>query len=151
MASGWYNRGKKLWSEYASGRTTKPSNFYFALVTASYTPDADHATWATPDGNEIAAGNGYTQHGQAVAASNVGFDASSQDDSGDTGEIQLADIVWTASGGDIPASGGGARYLIMMDDNATETSRELIAYFDLGSDKTTSVSLTLQDFALELA
>jgi hypothetical protein len=61
--------------------------------------------------------------------------------------------VWTASTGPLPASGGGARYAVLTDDNGTVSSREVLAYFDLVSDRVVSdgQTITLQDSELLLS
>jgi len=78
----------------------------FALVTSSYTPDYDETTghhlWSAVSANEIANGNGYTTGGATLAnkaktAIVNGFLFDSDD------------VVWTASGGSIPAW----RYAVM--------------------------------------
>jgi hypothetical protein len=101
---------------------------------------------------EIATGNGYTTGGTLLAWSSTDWDVWTEDDTNDRGLIQLKDIVWTASGGPIPASGNGARYAILTDDNATQGSREVYAYWDLTADRSVSdgQSLTLQNCELRL-
>jgi len=150
MASGWYNRGKMLVLQHATEQTAAPVNFYAPLLLATYTPDPDHATWAALSANEIAAGDGYTTGGEAIPSSASGFDAPSQNDGSDYGQIQLADVVYTVSGTSIPASGSGARYMAMTDDNATQANRQLYMYFDLVSDQSSTVSITLEDFIARL-
>jgi hypothetical protein len=80
------------------------------------------------------------------------FDVITEDDTNDWGRVQVKDLVWTASGGPIPASGDGARYAIFTDDNGTIGSREVYAYWDLTSDRTVSdgQTLTLQDCELRI-
>jgi hypothetical protein len=75
-----------------------------------------------------------------------------EDDTNDRGLVQVKDIAWTASGGSIPASGNGARYAVLTDDNGTVGSREVYAYWDLTADRTVSVgqTLTLQNLELRL-
>jgi len=62
----------------------------------------------------------------------------------------IEDVVWTATGGPIPASGNGARYAILTDDNGTQSAREVYAFWDLTSDRSVSdtQSLTLADLEL---
>ena len=68
-------------------------------------------------------------------------------DASDYALLQIKDVVWTASGGPIPASGNGARYAVLTDDNVTQGSREVYFYWDLVSDRSVSSgqTLTLQD------
>lgn len=65
--------------------------------------------------------------------------------------VQIKDVSWTASGGSIPSSGSGARYAVLTDDNATVGNREVLAYWDLTSDRTVSdgQTLTLQDLEID--
>lgn len=73
-------------------------------------------------------------------------------DASDWSLIQLADLIWTASGGSLPASGNGARYCALTDDNGTVSAREIYAWGDLVTDQSVSngQTLTLQDFELRL-
>jgi len=78
-----------------------------ALVTSAYTPDASatgNTIWGNASANEIAAGNGYTAGGVALAtlaatAITGGFKLSSANPS------------WTAAGGSIPAWRYGVLYI----------------------------------------
>jgi hypothetical protein len=101
------------------------------------------------DHTEITAGNGYAAGGITVEASATGFDVCTEHDTDDRGFIQIKDLVWTASGGPIPASGNGARYALLLDNAGTSNA---LAYFDLGSDRTVSdgQTLTLQNCELRL-
>jgi len=92
---------------------------------------------------EIATGNGYTAGGISLNRDATDFDVLTEDDTNDRALIQIKDLVWTASGGNLPASGNGARYAILTDDNVTLGSREVWTYFDLVSDRTVSTGQTL--------
>jgi len=131
------------------------------VITAAYIAEAFAGTETAhqmpgPDSNvmsdhvEIAAGNGYTAGGYQLNRDNVDFDVLTEDDATDQSLIQILDVVFTASGGNLPASGLGARYAVLTDDNATVSLREIIAYFDLTADRTVSdtQALTLQDMEL---
>ena len=63
--------------------------------------------WSDVSGQKIAAGNGYTANGISVARNTTDWDVLTQDDTNDRALVQLKNIVWTASGGPIPSSGGG--------------------------------------------
>ena len=77
--------------------------FKCALVTSSYTPVADtHTVWADASANEIAAGAGYSAGGLALTSVTVTR-------SGHTVTFDADDLVWTATGGIIPAF----RYCVM--------------------------------------
>lgn len=151
MASGWTNRGKYTLLRYYFLRLgTLPTNFYVALFTSAATPTADTNTFS--ELTEIAAGNGYTSGGYSLTPGATDFDTMTEDDSGDLAKTLVKDVVWTASGGSLPASGSGASWACLTDDNGTMGSRIIFAYFDLVSARTVSVGqpLTLQDIELRL-
>ena len=139
--AGWTNRLKFNTLGWVFRGVAFPTNFYIALVTSAVAPVADTDTKTTL--TEIANGNGYVTGGTSLTRNSTDFDVLTEDDTNDRGLVQLKDIVWTASGGPIPASGGGARYAILTDDNATQGSREVYVYWDLVSDRTVSVGQTL--------
>lgn len=148
--AGWTNKGKRdILGAYLRGETI-PTNFYIALVTSAVAPGPDTNTLA--DLTEIAAGNGYTSGGIQLTPNSTDFDVLNEDDVNDRGDIQLKDIVWTASGGPIPASGSGARYAVLLDDNVTVGSRKVLYYWDLVSDRSVSdgQSLTLQNCEIRI-
>jgi hypothetical protein len=150
MASGWTNRGKYLVLNYAFRNPTRPANYYVALVTSATAPNADTNTLS--DLTEIAAGNGYTTGGYSLTPGATDFDTLTEDDSGDLGKILIKDVVWTATGGALPASGSGARWAVLLTDEATVANRQVICWWDLTSDRTVSSGqpLTLQDCELRL-
>lgn len=146
--AGFTNKGKaQMLAEWCRG-TGAPTGFYVALVTSAVAPTADTNTFS--ELTEIAAGNGYTTGGLAVARNATDFDTLNEDDANDRGSVQIKDLVWTASGGAIPASGNGARYAVLLDDNVTIASREVLAFWDLASDVSVSdgQTLTLQNLEL---
>lgn len=147
--AGWTNKGKMRLLSWGLRAATRPTNFYVALVTSATAPTAD--TNVMSDLTQIATGNGYTSGGYSLTPGNTDFDVLTEDDTGDKGYIQIKDVVWTASGGSIPGSGNGARYAVLTDDNATVANREVLAYWDLSSDRTVSSgqTLTLQDLQLD--
>lgn len=154
MAVGWTNRGKKLILEWvfnnADAGVTIPTYFYVALVRVTNVPGP--TTNVFSDLVEITAGNGYTTGGYQLELKAADFDGLNEDDTNHRGEIQIKDVVWTASGGAIPDSGLGARYAVLLDYHATVGSRQVIAYWDLTSARSVSdgQSLTLQDCELRL-
>lgn len=148
--AGFTNRGKYKMLDWCFRAATRPTNFYVALVTSATAPTQDTDTLSQL--TEIASGNGYTSGGYQLTPNATDFDTLTEDDSGDKGLIQIKDIVWTASGGTLPASGSGARYAVLLDDNVTVGSRIVIAYWDLTSDRSVSSgqTLTLQNCELDL-
>lgn len=150
MANGWTNRGKKLILDSYFRGATAPTTFYIALVTSATSPTADTNTLS--DLTEIAAGNGYTTGGIAVARNSTDFDTLTEDDSSDFVSVLVLDETWTASGGSIPTSGAGARWAVLTDDNATVANRQVILWFDLTSARTipNGAFLTLQDSGAKL-
>ena len=150
MASGITNRGKYKLLDWVFRGTALPTNFYVALCTSAATPTA--VTNTLSELTEIAAGNGYTAGGISLTKNSTDFDTLTEDDSGDLGKVQVKDLTWTASGGSLPASGNGARWAVLTDDNATQGNRLVLAWWDLVSDRSVSVGqpLTLQDCELRL-
>lgn len=144
------NRGKfRMLQSFYRGVNT-PSTFYVALVTATVVPTA--ATNTLSQLAEIAAGNGYTAGGIAVARSAVAWDVLIEDDTLNQARVQAADIVWTPSGGPIPSSGAGATYAVLLDDNVTPANRDVIAYATLTPGPVTvsdTQPLTLQNLEFQ--
>lgn len=149
--AGWTNRGKFLVLDAYFRAQNQAASFEVHLVTSAATPTAD--TNVLTDLTEIADGNGYAQStGFALARNTTDFDVMTEDDTGDMGFIQAKDVVWTASGGPIPASGNGARYAVCTTPDAGAGNKKVIAFWDLTADRTVSVgqSLTLQNCELRL-
>lgn len=148
--AGWTNKGKAAALDSYFRATGTPTNFYVALVTSAVAPGPDTNTFS--ELTEIANGNGYATGGYQLNRNSTDFDSLTENDTDDRGEIQIKDIVWTAAGGSIPASGNGARYAVLLDDNGTIANREVLAYWDLTSDRSVSSgqTLTLQNCELRL-
>lgn len=150
MSSVMTNRGKyRILNGFFRAQSI-PTTFYAALITSAAVPDADTNTLSQL--TQIASGNGYTTNGQAVARNTTDFDVMTEDDTNDRALVQIKDLTWTASGGDMPGSGSGASYMVLTDDNATAGSRDIIGSFDLVSARTVSSgqSLTIQDAEFRL-
>ena len=149
MASGITNKGKYKMLGWVFRAETIPTNFYIALATSAATPDADTNTLGQL--TEIADTNGYTTGGYQLTRNSTDFPDWTETDASDLATLLLKDIVWTASGGPIPASGNGARWAVLTDDNVTVGSREIYAWYDLVSDRTVSngQTLTLADITLK--
>lgn len=148
--AGWTNKGKAHVLGVTFRGVSPPTNYYVALVTSAAAPGADTNTLSQL--TEIAAGNGYTSGGYQLSRNSTDFDALTENDTDDRGELQIKDMVWTASGGSLPGSGSGARYAVLTDDNATVGSREVYLFWDLVSDRTVSVgqALTLQNCEIRI-
>lgn len=99
-------------------------------------PGPDSNTFS--DHTEIATGNGYDPGGIALALNTTNFTGLSENDASDLAEVALRALSWTASGGTLPASGNGAAFLILTDPNATQSAREIWAYFDMGGQRQVS-------------
>lgn len=126
--AGFTNRFKSnILGGFFDASYTIPTNYYLALVTT--TPTADTNVFS--DLTEIAAGNGYTSGGAALSRNTTDFPTLTEDDVSDLGSIAIKDVVWTASGGPIPASGSVETYAVLLDDNATVANREVLGYFAL--------------------
>ena len=151
MASGWTNKLRYRALQWVFLAGTRPTNYYLALVTSATTPTADTNTKS--ELTEVANGNGYTTGGYSLTPGATDFDTLTEDDSNDRALVQLKDIVFTASGGALPASGSGARYAILTDDNATQGSREVLTFWDLTSDRSVSSgqALTLADAEMRIS
>lgn len=132
MPSGWTNRGRMLALQWSFQRTSLPTNLYVAAVTSAIAPTADTNTLSQL--TEIAAGNGYTTGGFQLTPNATDFPDLVEDDTSDYGEVRLKDVTWTASGGSIPASGGGMRYLVLTTDEGTVGNRQVIGWWDMVTD-----------------
>jgi len=150
MAGVVTNRGKYRLLNVFFRDGTEPTNLYVFLATSAGTPTADTNTKS--ELTEIAAGNGYTAGGISLGRNATDFDVLTEDDTNDRAFVQARDLVFTASGGPIPASGGGARWAGLTDDNATVGSRDVIAAWDLVEDRSVSSGqdLTLQNCEFRL-
>jgi hypothetical protein len=128
--------------------TAEFTNYYVALVTNAVTPTVDHNTLG--QFTEIAVGNGYATGGFQLARNATDFNSAVEDDTDNRMELQLKDVTWTAAGGSIPPSGGGARWALLTTDEGTVANRQVIAWFDLTTSwtKTDGQTLTLIDLEL---
>ena len=148
MASLITNRGAYLLLGFAFRGTTLPTNYYLALATNDTPPTVDSNLIS--DCSQIATGNGYSAGGVSLTPGATDFDVYTEDDANDRALIQVKDITFTASGGNLPGSGNGARWTLLTDDNATVNSRQVLAAHDLTSDRTVSdgQDLTIQDIEI---
>lgn len=142
------NRGKFILFQSFYQDVAEPLNFFVALLGDSVTPNAD--TNILTDVAEVPAGNGYTAGGISVARDVTDFDVITENDAADRVELQIIDMVWTASGGTLPASGTGARWAVLLGPHATPGSREVLVWWDLTSLRQVSDGQTLTLVNLEL-
>jgi hypothetical protein len=149
MASGWTNKGKARVLEIALANGAEPTSLYLALVTSAVAPSPDTNVFSSL--TEITAGSGYVSGGIALTRNGTNFPVV-ENDTDDRGDIDIPDQAWTASGGAIPASGAGARWAVLTDDNATIANREVWYWFDLSSDRSVSdtQTITLQNLLIRL-
>ena len=135
MAIGFTNRGKLRVLQMAL-QDRVSTGYFVALVTDTVAPNADTNLFSELE--EIAAGNGYSSGGQAVARSLVGFPVENEDDAIDKSSVTMRDVFFAASGGDLPSSGDGISFVILTDNNPTISSREVLAFAEFDSPKTLS-------------
>ena len=113
-------------------------------------PGPDTNIFSDSPGGEIAAGNGYTAGGIQLTKNSTDFPGLSENDTTDLALVQIKTLSWTASGGNLPSSGNGAAFLMLTDDNGTQSSREVWAWFDLGGQRTVSDTQSLSASSGEL-
>lgn len=124
MASGVYNRYKNnLHSGFVDFNGSGAHQIKIALLSSSYTFDADHNVWSSVSAYEVT-GTGYTTGGQAL--SNVTL---TQDDVNNRAYLDADDVSW-------PASTITARYAVLYDD--TLSTKDLICVLDFGSNQVSS-------------
>lgn len=147
--TGCTNRGKYLALSRLFRGGTIPTAYYVALVRSTVAPAADINTLS--ELTQLSTSTGYTSGGISLTPGATDFDVLTEDDANDRGLVQIKDLVWTASGGNLD-SGAGARYAVLTDDNATEGSRTVEEYWDLTSDRNVSdgQTLTLQDCEIRI-
>lgn len=136
MAAGVTNRGRarELRGFYRNEQI--PAQFYLALVVAASAPTLDTNTLG--ELTQIAVGNGYTNGGLPISRDAAGFPSLAEDDALDLATLGLKNVIWTATGGPLPASGSGARYAVLTDDNAVAADREVLMWWDFGVDASVS-------------
>ena len=148
----WTNKGKFLLLDWVFGGEPLPDNFYVALVTADNVPTVDTNTLS--ELTEIADGNGYTEGGYELTPGTPDFDVIIEDDDNNLAYIQIKDILWTAAGGNIPASGNGARYVVLTDDSESSAAalgdRQIIAVWDMVTDRVATNGFPISLTNLEL-
>ena len=128
MASGTTDKGKYLMLKYSFDGETVPTTYQLILCTDATSPTK--ATDSLSSLTELAAGNGYTAGGKAITASEMTV---TEVDGSVGAKVVLDDQQWDATGA-FPSSGDGARWAVFTD--GTAGSSNVLAYFDLTSDRT---------------
>lgn len=98
-----------------------------ALFASDPTASATTYTALALSNGELGNSNGYTTGGTSATIS------SSAQSSG-TYKLVLADVTFTASGGDLGGTGDVFRYVVLYNDSAA--SKQVIGYYDYGSNLT---------------
>lgn len=123
MANAKYNSFKTALQKGAVNLET--DSIKCMLVSSAYTPNIDTHNFLSDVTGEVT-GTGYTAGGQALATKSVTEDATN-----DLAKFDAADVTWAAS--TITARGA-----ILYKDTGVATSSQLIAYFDFGTDQSSS-------------
>lgn len=126
---------------------TRPAQFYVALVTDAVAPS--HDTKTLSELTEIADGNGYPEGGYELDPNATDFDDITEDDTNQWTTLGIKTIAFAASGGDIPGSGDGARYLVLTTDEAAVGDRQIIWYESLGAERTALSGQTLSIIGID--
>jgi hypothetical protein len=109
-------------------------DFKIILMNTSFTFDEDaHATLDDVTASQLATGYGYTQDAKALAGVGV-----TEDDTNDRAAITWNDIIWTAAGGSIGASGAA----IIYDDTTADDT--VVGCIDFGEDITATTGKDFQ-------
>jgi hypothetical protein len=141
-------RGRYRTAQWISGRAALPANYFVALVTDAVVPADGTVTFG--ELTEIAAGNGYTSGGMSISLNSTDFDEESETPTW----VRMRNLVWTATGGPLPASGDPAVYAVVLLPNATVADREVFSVhgpFDPGLAVSEDQPLTLTDLQLDFA
>ena len=162
MASGVTNIGKVKLLEMAFRNTydtaamdTSANKFFIALATSAVSLSATTLLFDTT--TQIPDTAGYLDGGIGIdrntsgSSTAPGWDTLVRDTTSNYGAVKMADVVFTASG-TFPASGGGARYAILTNDDAAVGSRDVLAWFDLTTSRSIELgsTLTLQDIEVRI-
>lgn len=108
-------------------------------------------TQVLSDLNQIAIGNGYPSGGLEITLDSTGvptFSLTSTAPFRFYFRIQNTDFV--ADGGTLPASGLGARYAVLLDDNVVPADRVVIGYYDLVAARSVSDTQKIGVYGAEL-
>lgn len=126
MIIAWTNRGTFRMLESVFRNVPILSGFAIALITDSVLPSL--STVLLGELEEIVSGNGYTSGGVTVSRDSIGFPVIIQDDVLNKSSIIMKDVIFTASGGILPVSGNGIKFIVLTDNNTTIGDREVYAF-----------------------
>jgi hypothetical protein len=154
LPSGFTNRGlKRLFDSYFRNQNT-PTNFYLSLHSSAAGPGVTGTPTSSSnnlgDLYEVPAGAGYQSGGTIVNRNNTDFPTLTEDDVGNKGAIIQKTWRWVAQGATFPAAGTAARWSVLATDEAQRTSRDMVAFWDLVSDRFISSNGTIQLLAQEM-
>lgn len=124
MASVIYNSFKKELMDGSIDLDT--DTFYVMLVSNTYTPNIDSHTRRADVTSYEVSGTGYVAGGAKITGLTV-----TQDNSGDAGVWDGADVAWNSS--TITARGA-----IIYKSTGNAANDNLVCYFDFGSDQSSS-------------
>lgn len=114
--------------------------FKVSLHTATYTPDADVHDYFDDATNEVT-GTNYTPGGVTIATPTITYDAATNETRWDAGDATWTNVTIAAF-----------RYAVIRDDTpATNATKPLVAYVDLGAQSITAGNVTIQWDALGIA
>lgn len=129
MASGWYNSGKR---DIFDGTIDLVNDtIKVMLVSASYTPNADHDFVDDVNATELS-GTGYTGGFGGSGRKTLASKAFSTDTTNDRAEFTFANVLWSA------INAGTAAYAIVMKEITNDAASRLIFYLDLNPDVVTN-------------
>lgn len=135
MADTWTDYGVRRVLHYALvNDATRPTDMDVRLLANLTTNMSDHTEvedWTVIQGNEVAAGGGYSTGGLPVTITTSGNDWTIAEDGDGNQDATMADKQWTASGSGITALGAA----LVVDEGGTE---KVWAIWDFGG----SVSVT---------
>lgn len=125
----WTNRGLKRLPAAFFRAESQPVSFFVHLIT---NPMPTRSTNVMSELTQIANGNGYSTAGVSLSRNSTDFPTIEENDVLNYVMVTVRDLIWTASGGPIPADQNGARAIILCDDNATVANREVLAWEPFG-------------------
>ena len=133
MASGWYNSGLRDVADRTIDLAA--DTIKVILVTATYTPNKDHA-FASDLTNELS-GTGYTGGFAGAGRKTIGSKAFATDTTNDRVTFTFGAVTWTA------INAGSPKYAILVKEITNDAASRLIAYLDLGTVTTNGGDLTI--------